>query len=329
MLLAIESSCDETAAAVLSLPSSLLASEIASQAEKHRPYGGVVPELASRNHLILLNPIISQTLNSAGITIDEIQAFSATSGPGLSSSLLMGNTAAKALALASNKPFISVNHIEGHLCSPFMEMGIKPHIALIVSGGHTLLIKVNGFNDYETLGSSLDDAAGEAFDKVGKMLGLPYPGGPEVEKLAEQGDPKRFDFPRSMINRDNSTFSFSGLKTSVLYALKKIPNPDKQILADLCASFQIAVVEILVHKATRAALKDNLTTIALSGGVACNNSLRQALRIRCQKYELELIAVDPEYSTDNAAMIARAAAERFIRKEFTPLSEDVNPNLKI
>ena len=211
MLLAIESSCDETAASVLSPPSTLLASEIASQVEKHRPYGGVVPELASRNHLVLLEPIISQTLKSAGLSIDEIQAFAATSGPGLSSSLLMGNTAAKALALASNKPFISVNHIEGHLCSPFMEMEIKPHIALIVSGGHTLLIKVNGFNEYETLGSSLDDAAGEAFDKVGKMLGLPYPGGPEVEKLARQGDPKSFDFPRSMINRDNSNFSFSGL----------------------------------------------------------------------------------------------------------------------
>ena len=329
MLLAIESSCDETAASVLSPPFSLLASEIASQVEKHRPYGGVVPELASRNHLVLLNPIISQTLKSAGITIDEIQAFAATSGPGLSSSLLMGNTAAKALALASNKPFISVNHIEGHLCSPFMEMEIKPHIALIVSGGHTLLIKVNGFNEYETLGSSLDDAAGEAFDKVGKMLGLPYPGGPEVEKLAKQGDPERFDFPRSMINRDNSNFSFSGLKTSVLYTLKKLPNPDKQIIADLCASFQIAVVEILVHKATQAALKKNLHAIALSGGVACNLSLRKALKIRCHKYGLELIAVNPKYSTDNAAMIARAAAERFIQKEFTPLSEDVNPNLRI
>ena len=329
MLLAIESSCDETAASVLSPPSTLLASEIASQVEKHRPYGGVVPELASRNHLVLLEPIISQTLKSAGLSIDEIQAFAATSGPGLSSSLLMGNTTAKALALASNKPFISVNHIEGHLCSPFMEMEIKPHIALIVSGGHTLLIKVNGFNEYETLGSSLDDAAGEAFDKVGKMLGLPYPGGPEVEKLARQGDPKSFDFPRSMINRDNSNFSFSGLKTSVLYALKKIPNPSEQIIADLCASFQIAVVEILIHKATQAALKENLNTIALSGGVACNLSLRQALEIKCQKNGLELIAVDHKYSTDNAAMIARAAAERFIQKRFTPLSEDVNPNLRI
>ena len=329
MLLAIESSCDETAASVLSPPSTLLASEIASQVEKHRPYGGVVPELASRNHLVLLEPIISQTLKSAGLSIDEIQAFAATSGPGLSSSLLMGNTAAKALALASNKPFISVNHIEGHLCSPFMEMEIKPHIALIVSGGHTLLIKVNGFNEYETLGNSLDDAAGEAFDKVGKMLGLPYPGGPEVEKLARQGDPKSFDFPRSMTNRDNSNFSFSGLKTSVLYTLKKIPNPSEQIIADLCASFQIAVVEILIHKATQAALKENLNTIALSGGVACNLSLRQALEIKCQKNGLELIAVDYKYSTDNAAMIARAAAERFMQKRFTPLSEDVNPNLRI
>ena len=188
---------------------------------------------------------------------------------------------------------------------------------------------MNEFNNYKTLGSSLDDAAGEAFDKVGKMLGLPYPGGPEVEKLAKRGDPERFNFPRSMINRDNSSFSFSGLKTSVLYALNKIQNPNKQILADLCASFQIEVVEILVHKAIQAALKEDLTTIALSGGVACNNFLRQELLDRCQKYGLELIAVDPKHSTDNAAMIARAAAERFIRKKFSTLSEDVDPNLKI
>lgn len=329
MLLALESSCDETAAAVLAPPSTLLASEIASQAEKHRPFGGVVPELASRNHLILLRPIITKTLKKAGISIEQIEAFAATSGPGLSSSLLMGNTAAKALALASDKPFISVNHIEGHLCSPFMEIEFRPHTALIVSGGHTLLVEVRAFNDYKTLGSSRDDAAGEAFDKVGKMLGLPYPGGPEVERLAKGGDPERFNFPRGMIDSGDFTFSFSGLKTSVLYTLKKIGKPDEQTLADLCASFQLAVIEVLVAKTAHAARHHNATIIALSGGVASNNCLRETLQERCRTDGFELFAVDPKHSTDNAAMIARAAAERLERTQFSELSEDVNPNLKI
>jgi N6-L-threonylcarbamoyladenine synthase len=329
MILALESSCDETAAAVIDPPRTLLSSEVASQVNKHRPFGGVVPELASRNHLLSLRPVIESALKGAGTPLTKMDAFAATSGPGLASSLLMGNTAAKALAATCAKPFISVNHMEGHLLSPFMDIPLKPHVALIVSGGHTLLIKVNEFGNYEKLGSSRDDAAGEAFDKVGKMLGLPYPGGPEVEQCAKEGAPDRFEFPRSMIESGDFHFSFSGLKTSVLYTLQKIGTPDPQTLADLCASFQAAVVEVLVTKAISAVKHCGMGALALSGGVACNHFLRENLHEECTKNGIELCAVTPEHSTDNAAMIARAAAEKLARSQFTDLSEDIDPNLSL
>ena len=329
MLLALESSCDETAAAVLRPPGELLASEIASQVAKHRPFGGVVPELASRNHLLSLRPVIETTLENAGAALGEMDAFAATSGPGLASSLLMGNTMAKSLALAHDRPFISVNHMEGHLLSPFLQTEFKPHLALVVSGGHTLLVEVRAFGDYSQLGSTRDDAAGEAFDKVGKMLGLPYPGGPEVELCARDGDSNRFGFPRGMIDSGDLTFSFSGLKTAVLYTLRELGEPDAQTLADLCASFQAAVVDVLVAKAVAAAQSCGAETVALSGGVACNQALRSALADRCEREGLELLAVPPEFSTDNAAMIARAAAEKLARGRFSELSEDVDPNLSL
>jgi len=329
MILALESSCDETAAAVLDPPMKLLSSEVASQVNKHRPFGGVVPELASRNHLLSLRPVIEGALKGAGICLDQVEAFAATAGPGLASSLLMGNTAAKALAVSCDRPFISVNHMEGHLLSPFLTTPLKPHLALIVSGGHTLLVRVNEFGSYEQLGSSRDDAAGEAFDKVGKMLGLPYPGGPEVEQCAKDGDCQRFSFPRSMIDSGDFNFSFSGLKTAVLYTLEKIGTPDQQTLADLCASFQAAVIEVLVAKAISAAIHCKVETIALSGGVACNLSLRKTLKDECEKNGIGLLAVTPQHSTDNAAMIARAAAEKLARAQFTELSEDIDPNLAL
>ncbi|MCP4846838.1 MAG: tRNA (adenosine(37)-N6)-threonylcarbamoyltransferase complex transferase subunit TsaD [Verrucomicrobiaceae bacterium] len=329
MILALESSCDETAAAVLDPPRALLSSEVASQVSKHRPFGGVVPELASRNHLLSLRPVIESALQGAGVCLKQMEAFAATSGPGLASSLLMGNTAAKALAATCAKPFISVNHMEGHLLSPFLDAPLKPHVALIVSGGHTLLIKVKEFGNYEKLGSSRDDAAGEAFDKVGKMLGLPYPGGPEVEKCAKEGNSERFPFPRSMLGSGDFHFSFSGLKTSVLYTLQKIGTPDQQTLADLCASFQAAVIEVLVTKALSAAEHCGMETLALSGGVACNKSLRENLHEECGRNGIGLCAVTPEHSTDNAAMIARAAAEKLARGQFTALSEDIDPNLSL
>ena len=329
MILALESSCDETAAAVLDPPMTLLSSEVASQVKKHRPFGGVVPELASRNHLLSLRPVIESALKDAGICLNQVEAFAATAGPGLASSLLMGNTAAKALAATCAKPFISINHMEGHLLSPFLDAPLKPHLALIVSGGHTLLVRVREFGSYEQLGSSRDDAAGEAFDKVGKMLGLPYPGGPEVERCAKEGNCQRFNFPRSMMESGDYNFSFSGLKTAVLYTLQKIGTPDQQTLADLCASFQAAVIEVLVAKALLAAIHSKVKTIALSGGVACNLSLRKTLKEECEKTDIELLAVAPEHSTDNAAMIARAAAEKLARAQFTGLSEDIDPNLAL
>ncbi len=329
-LLALESSCDETAAAVFSAPHRLLSSEIASQVALHRPFGGVVPELASRNHLLALRPVIEAALAAAGTDLDEIDAFAATAGPGLASSLLMGNTAAKALALAKGKPFLSVNHMEGHLVSPFMGSGIEPHVALIVSGGHTLLIDVRRFGDYRRLGSTRDDAAGEAFDKVGKMLGLPYPGGPEVERRARDGDPARFALPRAMLDSGDFAFSFSGLKTAVLYTLEKLPSPlPGRDLADLCASFQAAVTDVLAAKAAAALRSSGRELLALSGGVACNRALRTALAAACSGVGARFLAVAPEHSTDNAAMIARAAAEKFARGESSPLEGDVDPNLAV
>lgn len=331
MLLALESSCDETAAAIMRPPAELLASEISSQVAKHRPYGGVVPELASRNHLVSLRPVIETTLEKANAELSQMDAFAATAGPGLASSLLMGNTAAKSLSLACDKPFISVNHMEGHLLSPFIgdDREFRPHVALIVSGGHTLLIHARGFGDYKKLGTTRDDAAGEAFDKVGKMLGLPYPGGPEVEKTAVGGDPQRFDFPRAMLNSKDFAFSFSGLKTSVLYTLQKLGEPDAATLSDLCASFQTAVIEVLVAKAAKATRSCGERTLAVSGGVACNNALREALAARCDEDGIELLAVDKTHSTDNAAMIARAAIEKFQRQDYAPLTSDVDPNLSL
>ena len=329
MILALESSCDETAAAVLSPPAKLLSNIVSSQAKEHQPYGGVVPELASRNHLTLLKPTVENALHSAGVSFNDIEAFAATAGPGLSSSLLIGNTAAKSFALTNQKPFIAVNHMEGHLCSPFLETQIQPHISMIVSGGHTLLLKVQKFNDYQIIGSSVDDAAGEAFDKVGKMLGLPYPGGPEVEQLALNGDSERFHFPRSMLKSGDFNFSFSGIKTSVLYKMREIGQPDQKTLCDLCASFQAAVIQILTTKLIDASKTHKLPRIALSGGVACNTALRESIKRKSTENGIELFLVKKQYSTDNAAMIARAAAERFLQNQFSSLDSDVNPNLKI
>lgn len=339
-ILAIESSCDETAVAVLRHEAGtkggriqVLASKISSQIDIHREFGGVVPELASRNHSLHLRPLIECALEDAGLGIDEIDAFGATSGPGLASSLLVGNTTAKSLSVATGKPFISVNHMEGHLLSPFLhEPKLKSNLALIVSGGHTLLIDMKQFGDYAMLGSTRDDAAGEAYDKVGKMLGLPYPGGPEIEKQAKNGSPTAFKFPRSMI-KNGLDFSFSGLKTAVLYQLEKL-NPDTGLapidaVPDLCASFQAAVVEILVTKTMRAARLSGETCISLSGGVSCNQTLRQSMQEACDQNGFELLIAPRALSTDNAAMIAFVALHSHLLGQSSSLHEDINPNLKL
>ncbi len=336
-ILAIESSCDETAVAVLRRDDSegveVLASEISSQIDIHREFGGVVPELASRNHSLQLRPLIETALRDSGLTVNDIDAFGATSGPGLASSLLVGNTTAKALALATGKPFISVNHMEGHLLSPFLKSGqLKPNLALIVSGGHTMLIHMRGFGDYALLGTTRDDAAGEAFDKVGKMLGLPYPGGPEIEKQARNGSASAFKFPRSMM-KDGLDFSFSGLKTAVLYQLEKLDPKEGRAPAHeiphLCASFQQAVIDVLVSKTIQAATQCGESLITLSGGVSCNQALRQAMQAACEKKGFSLLLAPADLSTDNAAMIAFVALQSHLRGISSHLHEDINPNLPL
>jgi N6-L-threonylcarbamoyladenine synthase len=329
-ILALETSCDETAAAVLTLDGVVLSSEVATQIEAHRIYGGVVPEVASRNHILHMRLLVEQAVEKAGVALSDIAAFAATSGPGLVSSLLIGSTFAKALALAEGKPFISVNHLEGHMLSPFMAGAeIKPHIGLIVSGGHTMLLHVRGVGDYGLLGRTRDDAAGEAFDKVGKMLGLPYPGGPEIDLRAREGNKNAFEFPRSMMEADNFEFSFSGLKTAVLYHLPRIDLTIPSTLNDVCASFQEAVIEVLVEKTIRAARKHDEKLIAVSGGVSCNRRLRERFAERCAEEGLALLLAQPGYSTDNAAMIGFAAVQRFRLGFASPLEVDVNPNLPL
>jgi N6-L-threonylcarbamoyladenine synthase len=330
-ILALETSCDETAAAICTADGTLLSSRIASQAEIHRLYGGVVPEVASRNHVLHVRPLVEQVLADANIGLRDIGAFAATSGPGLASSLLIGTSMAKALAVAENKPFLAVNHMEGHLLSPFMADGgpVRPCVALIVSGGHTMLVHVKGIADYQLIGKTRDDAAGEAFDKIAKMLGLPYPGGPEIDKTAREGSPAAIHFPRTMMADKNFEFSFSGLKTSVLYELPKLDFTNPQTLPDVCASVQEAIVDVLVDKLVAAARKFGGKLVTVSGGVSCNRRLREKLAARCKSERLDLLLAKPEHSTDNAAMIAFAAAQRFLRGESSPLEADVDPNLPL
>jgi N6-L-threonylcarbamoyladenine synthase len=330
-LLALESSCDETAAAICTLEGGLLSSRIASQIEIHRPYGGVVPEVASRNHILHVRPLVQQVLADAGKTLGDMAVFAATSGPGLVSSLLIGTSMAKALAIAENKPFLAVNHMEGHLLSPFMHGNgpVRACVALIVSGGHTMLVRVHGVSRYELLGRTRDDAAGEAFDKVAKMIGLPYPGGPEIDKLATRGDPRAFAFPRSFLDGRSLEFSFSGLKTAVLYELPRVDLNSEQVLTDLSASVQAAIIEVLVEKLVLAARQCGETLVTVSGGVSCNRGLRAALAARCTQEGLQLLLAQPDLCTDNAAMIAFAAAQRFSIGHTSPLEADVDPNLSL
>ena len=336
--LAIESSCDETAVAILrgdKTETQILSSEISSQIDLHRQYGGVVPELASRTHSLTLRPLIEQALQKAGVALEDIDCYGATAGPGLASSLMIGHTAAKAMALATGKPFVSVNHMEGHLLSPFIETktGILPNLALVVSGGHTMLLHTRAFDDYALIGKTRDDAAGEAFDKVAKMLGLPYPGGPEVEKAAKLGDPTTYAFPRSRITDAPYDFSFSGLKTAVLYTLSDLSPKDGQIsqeqIPDICASFQQSVIDVLVKRTLLAADSLSCPLITLSGGVSCNQSLRDALQTACKTANKTLLVCSPSLSTDNAAMIAYITLHKHLRKQYSTLDCDIDPNLRL
>ncbi len=330
MVLALESSCDETAAAVLCAKRGLLASEIASQIAVHRAYGGVVPEVASRQHLTHLREVIDTALGRAGVRLEEIDAVAATAGPGLATSLMIGLSAAKGLALGLGKPFLAINHIEGHMLSPFFNgHAIEPAVGLVVSGGHTLLVEIDGFGEYRLLGQTRDDAAGEAFDKVGKLMGLPYPAGPVIDQLSRHGDPCRFDFPRSMLGSGDFAFSFSGLKTAVRYLLPKLPDRSEETIADLCASFQEAVVDVLVSKTLGAARAAGKKIVAVSGGVSCNSRLRVKMAAACREAGLELRIADPGFSTDNAAMIGFVALHRLERNLLSVLTADIEPNLRL
>jgi N6-L-threonylcarbamoyladenine synthase len=346
-ILALETSCDETAVAILRgndrhSGSELLASEVASQIADHEKFGGVVPEVASRNHLVHAPQLLECAKGRAKIDMLGVDAFAATSGPGLASSLMIGASIAKGLAIGFGKPYVAINHLEGHLLSPFFSNGhIKPNVALIVSGGHTMSLLVRSLGDYQLIGRTVDDAAGEAFDKVAKMLGLGYPGGPEVEKHARNGDAARFDLPRSMPDSEN--FSFSGLKTAVRYLLPKIvgrrSSPPSsaaniaplqpELLADLCASFQQAIVDVLVRKTIAAAKKYCVDLVTMSGGVSCNEELRRQLRDACKREGFEFKSAEPWLCTDNAAMIAFAASLRLQNGFESRVTEEINPNLAL
>ena len=323
-VLALETSCDETAVAVLR-GRELLASEIASQIAEHEEYGGIVPEIASRNHLVQAPRLLERAARSAKIDMSNVDAFAATSGPGLASSLMIGASIAKGLAIGFGKPYLAINHLEGHLLSPFFgQSEIRPNVSLVVSGGHTMSIFVRGIGQYQIIGRTVDDAAGEAFDKVAKMLGLGYPGGPEIEKRARGGDRARFNLPRSMLGSEN--FSFSGLKTAVRYLLPKLHG---DFLPDLCASFQQAIVDVLVRKTIAAARKYDADLVTVSGGVSCNQELRRQLGAACARKGFEFKCAEPWLCTDNAAMIAFAGSLRLQAGFESKVTEEIDPNLAL
>ncbi|WP_242372143.1 tRNA (adenosine(37)-N6)-threonylcarbamoyltransferase complex transferase subunit TsaD [Anaeromyxobacter sp. SG26] len=317
-ILAIETSCDETAAAVVEDGRRALADVVATQIEIHRRWGGVVPELASRNHVVQVMPVVDEALSRAGVGPDGIDAIAVTSGPGLVGALLVGVQAAKALALAWQKPLVRVNHLEGHLVAAFLSETPPafPYLGLVVSGGHTSLYAAERFGAYRLLGQTRDDAAGEAFDKGAKLLGLPYPGGIAIDRLAREGDAHAIRFPKAIVKGSELDFSFSGLKTSLLHHVKKHGVPEGRGLADLCASYQEAIVRALVEKAFRAARRLQFDRLVLAGGVAANSRLRAAVSEMAAEYEgMEVFLPAPRLCTDNAAMIAVAGTHAFLRGE--------------
>jgi N6-L-threonylcarbamoyladenine synthase len=327
LVLGIETSCDETAAALVLGGYDIASSVVSSQIDLHAAFGGVVPEIASRAHLDLINPVIARAIVEACVDETRIDAVACTVGPGLIGALLVGVSTAKALALAWDVPFVGVNHLEAHLYAALLEDPSTelPIVVLLVSGGHTLLVEMTAPGEYRLLGQTIDDAAGEAFDKVARLLGLGYPGGPAIETLARRGDPAAIGFPRAM--RDEGLdFSFSGLKTSVMYHLRK--HPDAEV-ADVAASFQEAVVDVLVHKARKAAAESGARGIALGGGVAANGRLRDALLDACAADGIRGYVPSPAMCTDNAAMIAAAGWHRLRLDGPTPLDAGAVPNLKL
>ena len=318
LVLGIETSCDETAASVVEDGRRALSDVVATQIELHRRWGGVVPELASRNHVMQVMPVVDEALSLAGVAPEALSGIAVTSGPGLVGALLVGVQVAKALALAWGKPLARVNHLEGHLLASFLgeRPPAFPYLGLVVSGGHTSLYAVEGFGRYRLLGATRDDAAGEAFDKGAKLLGLPYPGGIAIDRLARTGDARALRFPRAIVRGSELDFSFSGLKTALLHHVRKHGVPQGQALHDLCASYQEAIVGALVKKLFRAARGLQFERIVLSGGVAANGRLRAAVEAQASEYEgLEVFLPPPKLCTDNAAMIAVAGTQALLRGE--------------
>ena len=331
-ILAIESSCDETAAAVVEDGRCVKSNIISSQIELHKLYGGVVPEIASRKHVEKVNFVVREALKEAGETLDSIDAIAVTYGPGLVGALLVGVAEAKALAFAKKKPLVGVHHIEGHISANYIENKDlePPFLCLVVSGGHTHLVKVADYGKYEILGRTRDDAAGEAFDKVARAIGLGYPGGPKIDKLAKEGNPQAIDFPRAKVDGSAFDFSFSGVKSAVLNYLNGCEMKQIEVnRADVAASFQQAVVDVLVERGIRAAKQLGENRIAVAGGVASNSALRAAMTERCQQEGIELCYPSPIFCTDNAAMIAVQGYYEYMAGTRSGLDLNAVPNLKI
>ncbi|HCO11194.1 MAG TPA: tRNA (adenosine(37)-N6)-threonylcarbamoyltransferase complex transferase subunit TsaD [Gammaproteobacteria bacterium] len=330
-VLGIETSCDETGVAIYDSEVGLLADCLYSQVEIHAKYGGVIPELASRDHIRKTLPLIEEVIEKAGIDASEIEGVAYTAGPGLVGALLVGAAIGRTLGMAWDVPTIGVHHMEGHLLAPMLEPEPPefPFVALLVSGGHTQLVKVGGIGRYELLGESLDDAAGEAFDKVGKMLGLPYPGGPHVAKLAQRGDPTRFNFPRPMINRPGLDFSFSGLKTYVRNTITSLRDESgelaEQDAADIARAFEEAVVNTLSIKCRRALEETGYKKLIIAGGVSANLRLREVLEEAMAKVDGRLFYAQLKYCTDNGAMIAYAGCQRLLAGERDDLEIRAQP----
>ncbi|MBP1890672.1 N6-L-threonylcarbamoyladenine synthase [Clostridium moniliforme] len=332
LILAIESSCDETSAAVVADGREVLSNIIASQIDTHKKFGGVVPEVASRMHIEVIDSVVKEALKKANVTLDDIDAIGVTYGPGLVGALLVGVQYAKGLAMSAKKPLIGVNHIEGHISANYIQHKdlTPPFVSLVVSGGHTFIVYVKDYGKYEVIGETRDDAAGEAYDKVARAIGLGYPGGPKIDKLAKEGNKYAIAFPRAKFHDDTLDFSFSGLKSAVLNYLNKCKMKDIEInKADVAASFQNAVVEVLKDNVFKTCEKKKLDKIAIAGGVASNSALREALISEGNEKGINILFPEPILCTDNAAMIGSAAYFRFMMGEESSLDLNAKPNLKL
>ncbi len=331
IIMGIETSCDETAAAILNGHADehirILSERIASQIDIHAKYGGVVPEIASREHLRQLPPMADAVMHEAGLEWADLGAIAVTAGPGLMGALLVGVSWARAAGMVNNIPVIPIHHLEGHVFAPGLSGSLPdfPFIALLASGGHTLLIRVDGLGQYSILGQTLDDAAGECFDKCARLLNLPYPGGPAMAKLAVGGDKNRFKLPRPMLNKPNLDFSFSGLKTAVLYASRNAGDMDAEARADMAAGIESSICEVLAKKAVRACVRENISRLIIAGGVASNQCLRDTLVSEAGKYAIQIEWPRPRYCTDNAVMIAYAGLLRMNGSRKIPMEWDAQP----